>query len=238
MEQQNGRPRWRKKRSADSSVEAAQDAVPANRRPNSIGGDTAPTKVVAMDCEMVGVGPGGQRSALARVCILNSAGNVLLDRWVRPNEKVTDFRTKVSGVRPSNLRDAPVFDEVQRQVSDLLKGRIIVGHALENDLEALLLNHRRADVRDTAKYPPLMQARTGKLKPRALRHLATEQLGLTIQEGEHSPVEDARAALYLYLKHRKEWERGGQQGRKEHLHSAAAAVGAGGLGERSIAGSN
>lgn len=92
-----------------------------------------------------------------RVCILNSAGNVLLDRWVRPNEKVTDFRTKVSGVRPSNLRDAPVFDEVQRQVSDLLKGRIIVGHALENDLEALLLNHRRADVRDTAKYPPLMQ---------------------------------------------------------------------------------
>ena len=84
----------------------------------------------------------------------------------------------------------------------------------------------------------ILQARTGKLKPRALRHLAAEQLGLTIQEGEHSPVEDARAALYLYLKHRKEWERGGQQGRKEHLHSAAAAVGAGGLGERSIAGSN
>ena len=48
-----------------------------------------------------------------------------------------------------------------------------------------------------------LQARTGKLKARALRHLAAEQLGLTIQEGEHSPVDDARASLYLYLKHRK-----------------------------------
>ncbi len=40
-------------------------------------------------------------------------------------------------------------------------------------------------------------------KPRALRQLALEHLGLTIQEGEHSPVDDARAALYLYQKHRK-----------------------------------
>lgn len=42
-----------------------------------------------------------------------------------------------------------------------------------------------------------------KPKPRALRHLAAEQLGLVIQEGEHSPVDDARAALYIYQKHRK-----------------------------------
>lgn len=40
-------------------------------------------------------------------------------------------------------------------------------------------------------------------KPRSLRTLAVEQLGLTIQEGEHSPVDDARAALYLYHKFRK-----------------------------------
>lgn len=29
----------------------------------------------------------------------------------------------------------------------------------------------------------------------------------TLQEGEHSPVDDARAALYVYHLHRKEWER-------------------------------
>ena len=40
-------------------------------------------------------------------------------------------------------------------------------------------------------------------KPRALRHLAAQHLGLTIQAGEHSPVDDARAALYLYLRFQK-----------------------------------
>ena len=153
-----------------------------------------------------------------------------------------------AGVRACNLRSAAPFAEVQRQVADLLQGRIIVGHAIENDLEVLQLSHGRLAVRDTAKYAPLMkaqvgwlaaatargkpaarrrivatgraaamQARTGKLKPRALRHLAAEHLGLTIQEGEHCPVADARAALYLYLKHRREWERwlaaGGQHAR-------------------------
>lgn len=214
-QQQAGSAPWRRRQkekahasgAMTASGTAVQAAVPTNR-PHSIGSSTEATKVVALDCEMVGVGPGGQRSALARVCIVNSAGNVLVDRFVRPKEKVTDFRTKVSGVRPSDLREAASFEEVQRQVSDLLQSRILVGHAIDNDLEALLLNHHRKTVRDTAKYPPLMkaQARTGKLKPRALRHLAAEQLGLTIQEGEHSPVDDARVALYLYLRHRKEWE--------------------------------
>lgn len=81
--------------------------------------------------------------------------------------------------------------------------------------QALLLSHRRKDVRDTSRYPPLMraQARSGRLKARALRHLAAEQLGLQIQEGEHSPVDDARAALYLYMKVgallcRTDWEGG------------------------------
>ncbi|GIM01647.1 hypothetical protein Vretimale_6428, partial [Volvox reticuliferus] len=36
--------------------------------------------------------------------------------------------------------------------------------------------------------------------------LASTHLGLTIQQGEHTPVDDARAALYLYQKFRREWE--------------------------------
>jgi hypothetical protein len=35
----------------------------------------------------------------------------------------------------------------------------------------------------------------------ALKQLAQQQLGLSIQEGQHSSVDDARAALYLYQKH-------------------------------------
>lgn len=43
--------------------------------------------------------------------------------------------SSAAGVRPSNLRDAAPFDAVQREVAVLLKGRIVVGHAIENDLE-------------------------------------------------------------------------------------------------------
>ena len=72
-------------------------------------------------------------------------------------------------------------------------------------VQALLLSHPRKMTRDTATYPPLMMSigKRRKSKPRALRHLAETELGLGIQAGEHSPVDDARSALYLYHKHRK-----------------------------------
>lgn len=53
---------------------------------------------------MVGVGPEGSESVLARVSIVNFHGAVVLDRFVRPREKVTDYRTWVSGVREEDLR--------------------------------------------------------------------------------------------------------------------------------------
>uniref|UniRef100_A0A0A9FRI7 Exonuclease domain-containing protein n=1 Tax=Arundo donax TaxID=35708 RepID=A0A0A9FRI7_ARUDO len=40
--------------------------------------ETSLTKAVAVDCEMVGVGVGGSKSALGRVTLVNSFGNVML----------------------------------------------------------------------------------------------------------------------------------------------------------------
>lgn len=60
---------------------------------------------MALDCEMVGVGPMGVESTLARVSIVNYHGVTVLDRFVRPREKVTDYRTWVSGVREEDLRN-------------------------------------------------------------------------------------------------------------------------------------
>jgi len=61
------------------------------------------TKVVGMDCEMVGVGDDGKESILARVSIVNQYGCCIYDKFVRPTERVTDYRTKVSGVRWTDL---------------------------------------------------------------------------------------------------------------------------------------
>lgn len=65
-------------------------------------------KYVAIDCEMVGVGPEGEESALARVSLVNYNGAVLMDEYVKPQERVTDFRTAVSGITPKHLVDGKI----------------------------------------------------------------------------------------------------------------------------------
>ncbi|RHY01675.1 hypothetical protein DYB25_001595 [Aphanomyces astaci] len=65
--------------------------------------------IVAMDCEMVGVGVGGTRSVLARCSIVDFNGDVVYDEHVKPLEKVTDYRTHVSGIRSKSFRNAISF---------------------------------------------------------------------------------------------------------------------------------
>lgn len=79
-------------------------------------------KYVALDCEMVGAGYDGRKDLLARVSIVNKSGRVLLDKYVKPTKKVTDYRTHVSGIRPHNIANGYDFYEVQTQVLRLLKG--------------------------------------------------------------------------------------------------------------------
>ncbi|KAI8588613.1 ribonuclease H-like domain-containing protein [Geranomyces variabilis] len=162
-------------------------------------------KFIGIDCEMVGVGPGGIQSVLARVSLVNFYGHVLLDEFVVPQEPVTDYRTHVSGITPELLVNATPFKEVQQRVADLIKDRIVVGHALKNDFSALLLQHPGKLVRDTALYKPFRALAKGRAP--ALRKLAKELLAIDIQKGEHSSVEDAKVAMLLYRKERVQWER-------------------------------
>ena len=62
-----------------------------------------PGKYLALDCEMVGVGIEGQESSLARVSLVNYHGAVQMDVFVRQRERVIDYRTQFSGVRPSDM---------------------------------------------------------------------------------------------------------------------------------------
>jgi RNA exonuclease 4 len=204
--------------SAAASAAAAASSAAARRRllgpfESKLTPDEA--RIVALDCEMVGVGPGGERSALAQVVVVDFAGRVLYSEYVLPADgaPVTDFRTKVSGVRPEHLRaggpHAPVtFAAAQAAVAALLRGRTLVGHGLRNDLRALQLVHDRRRVRDTARYAPLcVPARDGGApRPRRLQALAADLLGVNIQDGEHDPAEDARAALAVYKKVHAAWE--------------------------------
>ncbi|XP_071957664.1 RNA exonuclease 4-like isoform X1 [Antedon mediterranea] len=233
------------------------------------------TKHVAVDCEMVGVGYKGQESILARVSIVNEFGKCVYDKYVKPREKVTDYRTDVSGIKAHHIQSEAVlrkllalamrdiqgqmpisrtfqylkkeiyfsmtfkefkdayepckkqvegifllgplmdkvtdfrrweeFQDVQREVADIFKDRIIVGHALSNDLKVLFLGHPRRKVRDTSDYKPFRRLNKGS-KP-SLKKLAQVILNKTIQAGQHDSIEDACVAMKLYMLNRKEWER-------------------------------
>ncbi|OJD19393.1 hypothetical protein AJ78_00663 [Emergomyces pasteurianus Ep9510] len=163
-------------------------------------------KYVALDCEMVGVGPNPDRdSALARVSIVNYNGEQVFDSFVRPKETVTDWRTHVSGVSPKHMKDARELEEVQKEVAAILDGCILIGHAVQNDLDALLLSHPKRDIRDTSRHPPYRKIAGGS-SPR-LKILASELLGLEIQGAAHSSIEDARATMLLFRRDKQGFER-------------------------------
>ena len=116
------------------------------------------SKYVSLDCEMVGVGPNGSESAVARVCIIDWSETILLDTHVKVNKPVTDYRTLVSGVRAEDLKSdkAMSVKQCKRVVKKLISKKILVGHGLDNDLKALGISHPSKDIRDTAKFPPYM----------------------------------------------------------------------------------
>lgn len=176
----------------------------------------------ALDCEMVGVGPHGVDSALARVSIVNYDCEIVLDTFVKVPVPVTDYRTYVSGVRSEDIESsrAVTLEEAREAVQNILRGKILIGHGLENDLKALMMTHPWCDTRDTATYEPYMKRvedikgvseKSGSknlMLPRRLKDLSVEVLGKEIQVlgRPHSPIEDGLAALELYKAVRPEWE--------------------------------
>ncbi|XP_041795309.1 apoptosis-enhancing nuclease [Chelmon rostratus] len=167
------------------------------------------TTVVALDCEMVGTGPGGRCSELARCSILDYHGNVLYDKYVRPRQPVTDYRTRWSGIRSHHLHNATPFTQAREEVLSILEGKVVVGHSIYNDFEALDMLHPGHMVRDTSTTR-LLSRLAGFPRERcpSLKILASKLLNRRIQAGRrgHCSVEDAQAALDLYKLVEGEWE--------------------------------
>jgi RNA exonuclease 4 len=191
-------------KSAESTNQTSPCSASRHVKNPITGSNTERTKVVAIDCEMVGIDT-GKDNMLARVSLVNKYGNCIYDKYVLPSEPVVDYRTSVSGVRPKDLHNGERFETVQKEVAEILHGRILVGHAIKNDLTVLFLSHPRRAIRDTSRYKPFFKFSNGRTP--SLRKLAQEVLGVKIQQGEHDSVVDARTAMKLYLLYRKEWEK-------------------------------
>ena len=100
-------------------------------------------------------------SILARVTLMTYDLEVAYDAYVLPpqNIQISDYRTPYSGIsawhlNPRNETTKPKpFEAVQKEVSKLLEGRIVVGHELKGDLRVLGCQWiPRGRRRDTARH--------------------------------------------------------------------------------------
>ncbi|KAI1207926.1 ribonuclease H-like protein [Annulohypoxylon truncatum] len=165
-------------------------------------------KAIALDCEMVGIRGGNQE--LAHLCAVDLfTGEVLIDTLVHPTEPVEDWRTRWSGVTPAKMAVAkasgkaldgwPAAREKLFEFADA--ETIFVGHALNHDLRALYIAHKR--VIDSAIL--IAEAVFGRaqrlLSQWGLKNATQELFNIKIQtlESGHDCLEDALAARELVL---------------------------------------
>ncbi|XP_071610415.1 apoptosis-enhancing nuclease [Heliangelus exortis] len=168
-----------------------------------------PGKYVAIDCEMVGTGPQGRLSELARCSVVNYEGDVIYDKYVQPELPIVDYRTRWSGITKQHMKNAIPFKTAQAEILKILKDKIVVGHAIHNDFQALKYFHPKERTRDTSRIPVLNQkARLPGRASVSLKSLARHLLQKKIQVSckGHSSVEDAQTAMELYRLVEVQWE--------------------------------
>jgi DNA polymerase III epsilon subunit-like protein len=104
-------------------------------------------EAVAVDCEMVTTRDGEE---VAQVCIIDAGGRKLLLSYVSPRSPVCDYKTRYSGVEPRHLVGAPSLASLRPHIAELLRGCLVVGHSVTQDLNLLGIEHPASSIRDTA----------------------------------------------------------------------------------------
>ncbi|KAM3146878.1 hypothetical protein pb186bvf_001032 [Paramecium bursaria] len=145
--------------------------------------------IYAIDCEMVQTDKGLE---LARITMVDFNYQVIMDELVMPPNQIKDYNTKYSGITEEILKEAKYnIKQVQEKLQEILDDQsILIGHSLENDLNALQMMHHK--VIDTS-----VLYMTDSNRKLALKVLAQKYLNLTIQKSTHDSVEDAKIALSL-----------------------------------------
>ncbi len=162
-------------------------------------------RAITLDCEMAEVE--GLGNEIILICAIDYfTGAVLLNKLVDPGLKVLDWRTKIHGITGSTMETAVSqglalagWTEARAELWKLIdQSTILVGHALQHDLDILRMVHTR--VVDSAI---LSRNAVGRHTPRwALQKLCKEFLGLEIRNntgGLHDCLEDVLATREVVL---------------------------------------
>ncbi|GIQ83498.1 hypothetical protein KIPB_004832 [Kipferlia bialata] len=166
-------------------------------------------KVLALDVECVANGKGHNDRVPCWVVIVNEKGRVLLDLKIKVTDMVSPL-TRFSGVTAAMLRSALPLDTVMRRVHKVLNSPAItlVGQSIENDIAWLGLEKgvHYGDSEDIAEHFRTYNEKYKDYNYFSLVQTAYGLLGTSIQSTAHSPIEDAKTAMRLYV----EWIKTGR----------------------------
>ena len=158
-------------------------------------------QAVAIDCEMCETQDplSGARNpkALCRISVVNAENpdEVLLDTLVKPAWPVTDYRTRINGITKEDLASVEfTLRHAQAFMMALCSNEtVIVGHAVQNDLAALFMEHHCV-----ADSSFLFFAKDSTTSAVSLKDLVRSIFKMDMPD-THDSVNDARKALQCVL---------------------------------------
>ncbi|CAG8746009.1 23946_t:CDS:2, partial [Gigaspora margarita] len=149
-----------------------------------------PEAYIAINCMIVFVGPDSVLDrAAGQATLVNYAGDIILDEYIRPVKEVTDFQT--------NTRIN--FTDAREIILKKMENKIIIGHVIYTVLELLNIDIDHLRLRNTQNLPPYFK------HPQSLAKMAKEQLNMDItNDGKPSSPKRALANMKLYQKYEAE----------------------------------
>ncbi|KJH49630.1 exonuclease [Dictyocaulus viviparus] len=102
---------------------------------------TKDSPLFALDCEMCLTSAGCHE--LTRISIVREDGSVVLDTLVKPENEITDYLTKYSGITPKLMDSVTTsLKDVQAAIRAVLPSdAILCGHSLEFDFRSMRMAH-------------------------------------------------------------------------------------------------
>ncbi|KAK0382727.1 hypothetical protein NLU13_9823 [Sarocladium strictum] len=171
-------------------------------------------RAIVLDCEM-GMTAGGYNELIHLAIIDFFSGKVLVDQLVNPSTQITNWRTGITGIDGSEMREAVRRKEalagweaaraVLWAVAD--RDTIIIGQSAFYDLHVLRTAHDRIIDSAMITAEAVFENKTNDIKKRwSLQVLCEELLGLKIRQASqtvgaetHDPLEDVLATRELII---------------------------------------